>query len=181
DGTPGLGRLQEKLQRHADRRGYLPGLDDRRVPVRALYTSLNYIVTSSEAIICKRWMVQVYDELCARFRYGWDGDAVIVLWVHDELIACCRPEIANQVGEIMVRHARDAGAFYNFRVPLDADYKIGRSWAGEAANGKAEPQPAIGPAPPIQQEEPTPGPTTPEEHEDEDAQDPIEVDAETIA
>ena len=39
-----------------------------------------------------------YDELCARFRYGWDGDVVIVLWVHDELVACCRPEIAEQVG-----------------------------------------------------------------------------------
>jgi hypothetical protein len=75
-----------------------------------------------------------------------------VLWVHDELVACCRPD---QVGEIMVRHAREAGAFYNFRVPLDADYKIGRSWAGEAIDGKAgEPQPIISPTPPIQREEP---------------------------
>jgi DNA polymerase I-like protein with 3'-5' exonuclease and polymerase domains len=73
DGTPGLGHLQEKLQKHADNYGWLPGLDGRRVPVRALYTSLNYIVTSSEAIICKRWMVRVHDELCARFRT--DGTA----------------------------------------------------------------------------------------------------------
>jgi DNA polymerase I-like protein with 3'-5' exonuclease and polymerase domains len=137
DGTPGLSRLQVKLQRHAERHGWLPGLDGRLVPVSALYTSLNYIVTSSEAIICKRWLVRVYGELCARFRYGWDGDAVIVLWVHDELVICCRPEIAEQVGELMVRHAREAGEFYKFRVPLDADYKIGRSWAGEAVNGKA--------------------------------------------
>jgi hypothetical protein len=43
----------------------------------------------------------------------------------------------------MVRHAREAGEFYNFRVPLDADYKIGRSWAGEAVDGKTgAPQPA---------------------------------------
>jgi DNA polymerase I len=136
DGTPGLAHLQQKLQEHAAKHGHLPGLDGRLVPVRALYTALNYIVTSSEAVICKRWMVQVYDELHARFRYGWDGDVVIVLWVHDELVACCRPEIANQVGEIMVRHARQAGTFYGFRTPLDADYKIGRSWAGEPVDGK---------------------------------------------
>jgi hypothetical protein len=68
--------------------------------------------------------------VCA-LRYGWDGDVVIVLWVHDELVACCRPEIADQVGEIMVRHAREPGEFYHFKVPLDAEYKIGRSWAGE--------------------------------------------------
>jgi DNA polymerase I-like protein with 3'-5' exonuclease and polymerase domains len=155
DGTPGLSHLQEKLQKHADKHGWLPGLDGRRVPVRALHTSLNYIVTSSEAIICKRWMVRVHDELCARFRYGWGGEAVIVLWVHDELVVCCRREIAEQVGELMVRHAREAGEFYNFRVPLDADYKIGRSWAGDAVNGKAaEPRPAISPAPPTQPEEP---------------------------
>jgi len=107
--------------------------------VRANYTALNYIITSSEAIICKRWMVEVYDELCARFRYGWDGDVLITLWIHDELVTCCRPEIADQVGEIMVRHARKAGEFYNFRVPLDAEYKIGRSWAGDARDGDNKP------------------------------------------
>jgi RecA-family ATPase/DNA polymerase I-like protein with 3'-5' exonuclease and polymerase domains len=130
-GTPGLRRLRENLQAHARRHGWLPGLDKRRVPVRALHSALNFIVTSSEAIICKRWLVRVYDELCARFRYGWDGDVVIVLWIHDELVACCRPEIAEQVGEIMVRHAREAAEFYSFKVPLDADFKIGPSWADE--------------------------------------------------
>ena len=47
----------EHLESHAGKHGWLPGLDGRRVPVRALYTALNYIVTSSEAIICKRWLV----------------------------------------------------------------------------------------------------------------------------
>jgi hypothetical protein len=89
------------------------------------------MVTSSEAIICKRWLTQVHDELCSRFRYGWNGDVVIVLWIHDELVCCCRPEIAEQVGKIMVQHAKEAGEFYCFKVPLDASYKIGLSWAGE--------------------------------------------------
>jgi DNA polymerase I-like protein with 3'-5' exonuclease and polymerase domains len=106
-GTPGLRRLRQYLRTFAQHYGWLPGLDRRRVPVRALYSVLNFIVASSEAIICKRWLVHVHDELRARFRYGWDGDAVLVLWVHDELVACCRPEIADQVGEIMVRHARE--------------------------------------------------------------------------
>jgi DNA polymerase I len=129
--TPGLGRLLARLNTDAKKHEWLPGLDGRRVPVRAFYTALNYIVCSSEAIICKRWLVRVYDELCARFRYGWDGDAVIALWVHDELVVYCRPEIADQVGEILVRNAKEPAEFYGFKVPLDADYKIGRSWAGE--------------------------------------------------
>jgi hypothetical protein len=130
-GTPGLRRLRESLKAHARKHGWLVGLDGRRVPVRALYSALNFIVTSSEAIICKRWLIQTYDELCARFRYGWGSDVVIVLWIHDELVCCCRPEIADEVGEIMVRHAKEPAEFYGFKVPLDAEYQIGRSWAGE--------------------------------------------------
>jgi DNA polymerase I-like protein with 3'-5' exonuclease and polymerase domains len=65
-GTPGLRRLRQYLRTFAQRYGWLPGLDRRRVPVRALYSVLNFIVASSEAIICKRWLVRVHDELCAR-------------------------------------------------------------------------------------------------------------------
>jgi DNA polymerase family A len=136
-GTPGLRQLRGSLQSHARTHAWLPGLDGRRVPVRALHSALNFIVTSSEAIICKRWLINVHDELCTRFRYGWNGDVVIVLWVHDELACCCRPEIAEQVGEIMVRHPREPAEFYHFKTPLDAEYKIGRSWAGEPVNGAA--------------------------------------------
>jgi hypothetical protein len=136
-GTPGLGRLRARLAAQVDRDGWLPGLDGRRVPARAQYSALNFQVTSAEAVICKRWLVNVFDELNEKFRYGWDGDCVIALWIHDEIAVCCRPEIADQVGEIMVRHAKEPGEFYKFKVPLDADYTIGKSWAGNVAEGAA--------------------------------------------
>jgi DNA polymerase I-like protein with 3'-5' exonuclease and polymerase domains len=142
-GTPGLKRLRQSLQAHARQHQWLPGLDGRRVPVGALHSALNFIVTSSEAIICKRWLVNVHDELHTRFRYGWDGDVVLVLWVHDELVTCCRPEIAEQVGEIMVRHAVEPAAHYGFKTPLAAEFKVGASWATEPAIDvdSAEPEP----------------------------------------
>ena len=96
--------------------------------MRALYTALNYAVTSVEAICCKRWLCGVHDELCRRFRYG--DDAVIVLWIHDEIVVAARPEIAAEVGEILVRHAKEPGEFYGLKVALDADFKICRNWAG---------------------------------------------------
>jgi DNA polymerase I-like protein with 3'-5' exonuclease and polymerase domains len=127
--TPGLKELRHKLEALAGRQGWVIGLDGRRVPTGAQYKALNRIVTSAEAIICKRWLINVCDELCARFRYGWDGDVVITAWIHDELVCCCKPAIADQVGEIMVRYAKEAGAFYELKVPLDADYNIGKTWA----------------------------------------------------
>ena len=139
--TPGLKQLRESFEAQAARRGWVLGLDGRRVPTGAQYKALNRIVTSAEAIVCKWWLIEVYDELCARFRYGWDGDVVLVAWIHDELAAAARPEIADAVGEIMVRHAKAAGEHYKLEVPLDAAYTIGRSWAGDAPVD-AEPQKA---------------------------------------
>jgi DNA polymerase I-like protein with 3'-5' exonuclease and polymerase domains len=136
-GTPGMQHLRNKLEGLAARQQWLPGLDGRRIPCKAKYTALNYALTSVEAIVCKRWLVNVYDELRARFRYGWDGDVVIPLWVHDEIACCCRPEIADAVGEILVRHAKEAGEHFKLQVPLAAEYKIGTSWAGDAAIGTA--------------------------------------------
>jgi DNA polymerase I len=142
--TPGLRKLRANLSAEHRRRGWVEGLDGRRIPTEADYKSLNRIVTASEAVICKRWLIDVYAELCERFHYGPDGDAHLVLWIHDELVVCCRPTIANLVGELLVRHARKAGEPYGFRVPLDADFKVGRDWAGTAlATAPSAPLPIV--------------------------------------
>jgi DNA polymerase I-like protein with 3'-5' exonuclease and polymerase domains len=135
--TPGLRQLRERLEIQAAQKGWVLGLDGRLVPTGAQYKALNRIVTSAEAIICKRWLINVHAELHARFRYGWNGDVVITAWVHDELVCCARPEIAAQVGELMVRHAKEAGEHYQLTVPLDAEYTISRSWAGEPQDAPA--------------------------------------------
>jgi DNA polymerase I-like protein with 3'-5' exonuclease and polymerase domains len=137
--TPGLRTLRANLSAEHRRRGWVEGLDGRRIPTEADYKALNRIVTASEAVICKRWLLEVYAELCERFRYGPDGDAYLALWIHDELVVCCRPAIAEQVGEILVRTARAAGTHYGFRVPLDAEFKIGRDWAGTSLEGAPTP------------------------------------------
>ena len=128
--TPGLRALRASLVAEHRRRGWVEGLDGRRIPTEADYKALNRIVTAAEAVICKRWLSDVHAELCSQFRYGPDGDAYLALWVHDEIVICCRPAIAERVGEILIHHARKAGEPYGFRVPLDAVCGIGRDWAG---------------------------------------------------
>jgi DNA polymerase I-like protein with 3'-5' exonuclease and polymerase domains len=137
-GTPGLRRLRARLSAQVERYGWLPGLDGRRVPIDAQYKALNYQVSSAEAVITKRWLVRVFDELNQKFRYGWDGDCVIALWIHDEIAVCCRPNLADEIGAIMVKHAKEPGEFYKFKVPLDAEYTVGKSWAGKIDSGDIE-------------------------------------------
>jgi len=150
--TPGLRALRAKLTAEHRRHGWVLGLDGRRIPTDADYKALNRIVTAAEAVICKRWLLAAHTELCTRFRYGPDGDVYIALWIHDELVACCRPDIAEQVGEILVRHAREAGSHYGFRVPLDAEFKIGRDWAGTPLDGQPEPAATPGLSPILSEE-----------------------------
>jgi DNA polymerase I-like protein with 3'-5' exonuclease and polymerase domains/RecA-family ATPase len=126
-GTPGLRQLRQHVESAVQARGWLSGLDGRRIPTRAIYTALNYQITASEAVLCKDWLINVRDELDRRFSL----DARLIAWVHDELLVECTPEIAAEVGEIMVKHARAAGKRLGFKCPLDASYTIGKSWAGD--------------------------------------------------
>ena len=139
--TPGLGALRQALESQVGRCHWLPGLDGRRIPCTANYTALNYAVTACEAVICKHWLVQVYDELRARWHYGRDGDVAIVAWTHDEIAVCCPPHLAAQVGEVLTRHAKAAGEPFNFKVPLDSDLAVGKSWgANDAEASEAQPE-----------------------------------------
>jgi DNA polymerase I len=128
--TVGLEDLKKKLERQLGKHQWVPGLDGRHVPVRAAHSALNFLIQSAGAILCKRWLCDVWDELHRRkYRRGWDGDFVYCLWVHDEVQIACREPLVDAIGEILVRHARAAGVPYGFRVQLDSNYKIGQTWA----------------------------------------------------
>jgi DNA polymerase I-like protein with 3'-5' exonuclease and polymerase domains len=124
----GFDKLQSQISDQVARLNRVPGLDGRRIPTRSDHSALNFLIQSAGAIICKRWLADAFEECCSRFKLGWDGDFVFVLWVHDEIQVCCRKEVAEAIGEILVRCARKAGEPYGFRVPLDSEPSIGSSW-----------------------------------------------------
>jgi DNA polymerase I-like protein with 3'-5' exonuclease and polymerase domains len=137
--TPGLGALRQALEGQVARCRWLPGLDGRRIPCSANYVALNYAVTACEAVICKTWLCNVHDELRARWRYG--DDCYIAAWTHDEIAVCCRPHLAALVGEVLTRHAKTAGEAFGFKVPLDAELAVGKSWgANDAEASEAQPE-----------------------------------------
>lgn len=110
--------------------GYLYGLDGRWVPCEADRLALNYLLMSCEAVICKTWIVNAYDELLRLgYRFGWDGDFVFLGWIHDELQVACRQGLEEEIGAVLVTQARKAGAAYGYRVPLDSGFKVGGTWA----------------------------------------------------
>lgn len=129
-----LDKLQEKLKvilryQHPWK-GHIPGLDGRWVPCRSDHSVLNFALSSAEAILCKEWIITAYDALRAKgYKWGWDGDFVFILWVHDELQVACKESIAEEVGKTLVECAKQTGIKLGFRVPLASEYKVGRNWA----------------------------------------------------
>lgn len=124
---PGFDRLLKAVQSAASK-GWVRGLDGRRIPVRSKHSALNFLIAGCEAVLCKQWLVDSYDQLRTRWNYGWDGDVVILGWIHDEIQVACREGIEDEVAEVLVTCAVNAGKPHGFKVTLKSDSKIGNNW-----------------------------------------------------
>lgn len=124
----GFGKLKDRIDHQVERFGWVYGLDDRKIPIRSKHSALNFLIQSCGAILCKRWVCDVYEELCSKYKWGWDGDFVMVLWVHDEIQIICREGLEEEIGAIVVACAEKAGIPYGFRGPLNSKAVYGQTW-----------------------------------------------------
>jgi DNA polymerase I-like protein with 3'-5' exonuclease and polymerase domains len=120
--TPALARLLERVGKQASK-GWVPGLDGRRIWVRSEHAALNSLLQGAGAIVMKEALCIFYDKIKAN---KWP--VKLVANVHDEFQFECPKEVAEEAGKAARMSIIEAGQFYNLRCPLDGEYKIGRSW-----------------------------------------------------
>jgi DNA polymerase I-like protein with 3'-5' exonuclease and polymerase domains len=61
------------------------GLDRRVVYVRSPHSALNTLLQSAGALICKKWVCLVEENMRkAGYKHGWDGDFAMMAWVHKQ-------------------------------------------------------------------------------------------------
>lgn len=106
------------------------GLDRRVVYVRSPHSALNTLLQSAGALICKKWVCLVEENMRkAGYKHGWDGDFAMMAWVHDETqIACRTREIAEDCVRIAQESMRQTQEFFKFNCQLDTEGKIGTNW-----------------------------------------------------
>jgi DNA polymerase I-like protein with 3'-5' exonuclease and polymerase domains len=133
-GLPALHEAIKRVQRDA-RRGYLIGLDGRKIKVRSEHSALNTRLQSDAALIAKRWMI-LSDQMAKKEGafHGWKngdtlGDFVIMAFIHDEQQVATAPDFSKLYAKIAVQAAAQAGLDFGFRCPVGAEAKIGKSWA----------------------------------------------------
>ncbi len=135
---PSLDRLIKGVKKAIKTRGFLKGLDKRKLKVREEYKGLNVLLQSAGAIVMKKALCILWNDLKAEGYklFSWsdyckgnrDFDIAFVLNVHDEYQAEVKPEITDEYKVMAVEAIKKAGEFFGYRCPLDGEAKVGHSW-----------------------------------------------------
>jgi DNA polymerase-1 len=120
--TPALQRLRSTVSRYAGK-GFVPGLDGRKIWVRSEHAALNSLLQGAGAIVMKKALVLFYDKTKAN---KWP--VKLVANVHDEFQLEVSKEYATIVGEAARKSIIEAGEHFKLRCPLDGEFKIGNNW-----------------------------------------------------
>lgn len=121
-----------KNVKKASRRGYLVGIDGRKLIMRqnegrvAENKALNTLLQGAGAQIMTYARVWLNNKVKEN---GWEKEALKVLDYHDEETYQTLVSRSQDMKELMIQSVVEAGKFFNFNCPLDADAKIGQSWA----------------------------------------------------
>lgn len=121
-GTPSLQVLRNKVAKYADK-GYVPGLDGRKIWVRSEHAALNSLLQGAGAIVMKKALVLLQKKIkCGTI------DVHFVANVHDEWQMEVEKGKEEIVGKMAVEAIEEAGRYYNLRCPLTGEWNAGLNW-----------------------------------------------------
>ena len=136
---PAFADLRSKVSGAAGR-GFLKGIDGRKIYVRSVHSALNTLLQSAGAIVMKEaldiFLKYIRSESLAQSRSERGGevidiDAHVVANVHDEWQVEVKEEknSLDLVGYYGVHSIIKAGKNLKLNCPLDGEYKIGDNWS----------------------------------------------------
>ena len=119
---PFLKEIKNDLLSRLEDGGEIRAIDKRILTIRSGHAALNSLIQSCAAIVMKTALVILWEKLK-------DKDAFVVANIHDEFQIETNQELAEEVGQIAVKSIQEAGEQLKLRVPLAAEYKVGKNWA----------------------------------------------------
>ena len=121
--TPSLEALRTRVGT-ASKRGWLRGLDGRKLFVRSEHSALNTLLQAAGAIVMKKALVILDSKAKVQ-----GLDYKLVGNIHDEIQSEVATEQAEMFGRLAVSAIKEAGVSFELRCPLDGEYQVGDSWA----------------------------------------------------
>ena len=120
---PALKRLKEVDTLAAAQRGYVTGLDGRRIPIKSHHFALSSYLQGYEAVIMKEFICRAFDRV---IELGLDAKLVAV--VHDETQWDCLKVHAEQLKAELLKIMEDVGVYFKSNCPTKGEAKIGNNW-----------------------------------------------------
>ena len=120
---PSLARLIDKVQRLSEK-GFLKGLDGRKIFVRHQHASLNTLLQGAGAISCEQWSICMDNYIK---EHGLK--AHLVNTIHDEMQFEVHKNDVDKIIEGADLTMQKAGVMLGVRLPLNAEAKVGFNWA----------------------------------------------------
>jgi len=124
DALPALRRFKDEDIKEAARRGYMVGLDGRKIWVPSEHLAMGAYLQGFEAVVMKKAMDISSHEMNAK-QLIWGQCA----HVHDEAQLEAPEEFAEEVGKTCVWGIEEAGKQFGSLCPLTGEYRVGDSWA----------------------------------------------------
>lgn len=121
--TPSLAIFRERVDK-ASLRGYLVGLDGRRLMIRTRHAAVNLLIQGAGAVICKQWLINI-NRLCKERKVR----ASLIASIHDEYQHEVLNSHAKLFGELTKEAMKYTEKDLKVLCPLDSEYKIGNTWA----------------------------------------------------
>lgn len=139
DNFPAMKKLKAAIEKAVNTKGYLKGLDGRKLRVRSPHSALNTLLQSAGALIMKKALV-ILDKTLQDKGLIPGQDYEFVANVHDEwqIEVLDAPyggldeqepySVPEVVGQTAAWAIEEAGKHFGLRCPLAGDYNIGTSW-----------------------------------------------------
>jgi len=124
---PAIKKLKDLIEERITQRGYLTGIDGRRLQIRSKHSALNQLLQSTGAIAVKKATTILYDDLTNEglvFAKDWG----FVAHVHDEYQALVKPEYVDLYIKLAIDSFRKSGEYFQLKCPLTGEARTGKNW-----------------------------------------------------
>lgn len=124
---PAIKKLKDLIEDRITKRGYLTGIDGRRLQIRSKHSALNQLLQSTGAVSVKKATTILYDDLHEKgLKFG--EDFAFVAHIHDEIQALVRPQYVDIYKELAIHSFRKSGEYFELKCPLTGEARVGKNW-----------------------------------------------------
>ena len=123
--NPALARLKADVEKSYDKRGFIKGIDGRKLIIRSKHAIVNTLFQNAGSLLVKQATIFTWRDKIPQH----DLDAFLMIHQHDEWQASVNPLQVEKYIELCLESFVQSGQYFNMNIPIEGDAKVGVNWA----------------------------------------------------